>query len=92
MRRSRSSFIGCAVGKALSDCRRVAGHANWKACHRALNVDVPGRKWQQIEAFASSLSFAAQPTHWLDWCSGKGHLGRRLLGSGNQLTCVEYDP
>jgi hypothetical protein len=59
---------------------------------RRLNVDVPGRKWQQIEAFASRLSFVSQPKHWLDWCSGKGHLGRRLLGADQQLTCLEYDP
>ena len=57
-----------------------------------MSVDVPGRKWQQIEAFASSLSFQRQPTHWLDWCSGKGHLGRRLAHRGQALTCLEYDP
>ncbi|NVZ25247.1 methyltransferase [Pseudomonas gingeri] len=61
------------------------------ANHR-LNVDVPGRKWQQIEAFAARLDFARSPEHWLDWCSGKGHLGRRLLQPGQQLTCLEYDP
>ncbi|BBP74211.1 SAM-dependent methyltransferase [Pseudomonas sp. Ost2] len=61
------------------------------ANHR-LNVDVPGRKWQQIEAFAGRLDFARSPEHWLDWCSGKGHLGRRLLQPGQQLTCLEYDP
>lgn len=73
-----------AVGELPKHVLETAGHR--------LYVDVPGRKWQQIEAFASRLSFAAQPTHWLDWCSGKGHLGRRLLGEGQQLTCVEYDP
>ncbi len=61
-------------------------------CPPRLNVDVPGRKWQQIEAFADALTFA-QPTHgWLDWCAGKGHLGRRLLQPGQHLTCYEYDP
>ncbi|MEQ7919909.1 methyltransferase [Xanthomonas sp. WHRI 1810A] len=55
-------------------------------------VDVPGRKWQQIEAFASALSFETSPGHWLDWCAGKGHLGRRLAHSGQALTCLEYDP
>ncbi|CAH0649290.1 hypothetical protein PSEG_00291 [Pseudomonas sp. Nvir] len=60
------------------------------AAHR-LDVAVPGRKWQQIEAFASHLAFRNQPRHWLDWCSGKGHLGRRLLQPGQQLTCLEYD-
>jgi hypothetical protein len=57
----------------------------------SLDVAVPGRKWQQIEAFASHLAFREQPHHWLDWCSGKGHLGRRLLQPGQQLTCLEYD-
>jgi hypothetical protein len=54
-------------------------------------VDVPGRKWQQIEAFASALSFQQTPEHWLDWCAGKGHLGRRLAHGGQTLTCLEYD-
>lgn len=80
-----------ALSAELSAVGELPGHTLDAAGHR-LNVDVPGRKWQQIEAFASRLSFASQPTHWLDWCSGKGHLGRRLLGSGQQLTCVEYDP
>lgn len=57
-----------------------------------LNVDVPGRKWQQIEAFGAHLGFASAPLHWLDWCSGKGHLGRRLLQPGQALTCLEFDP
>ncbi|WP_460108002.1 methyltransferase [Pseudomonas sp. S3_H04] len=80
-----------ALSAELSAVGELPGHALKAAGHR-LNVDVPGRKWLQIEAFASRLSFASQPTHWLDWCSGKGHLGRRLLGAGQQLTCVEYDP
>lgn len=56
-----------------------------------LSVDVPGRKWQQIRAFASRLQFQEQPRHWLDWCSGKGHLGRLLAQNGADLTCLEYD-
>ena len=80
-----------ALSAELSAIGELPGHALGAAGHR-LNVDVPGRKWQQIEAFASCLAFASQPTHWLDWCSGKGHLGRRLLAAGQQLTCVEYDP
>ncbi|KIF65213.1 methyltransferase [Pseudomonas fluorescens] len=79
-----------ALSLELSSVGELPAHSLQAAGHR-LNVDVPGRKWQQIEAFASRLSFAAQPKHWLDWCSGKGHLGRRLLGTGQQLTCLEYD-
>jgi hypothetical protein len=62
------------------------------AARHRLNVDVPGRKWQQIESFAGRLDFAQPPTHWLDWCAGKGHLGRRLLADTQQLTCLEHDP
>lgn len=85
-------FASLAARSAeLSAVGALPAHALEAAGHR-LNVDVPGRKWQQIEGFASRLSFVAPPTHWLDWCSGKGHLGRRLLAEGQQLTCVEYDP
>ena len=75
----------------LGSVGELPAHTLETVGHR-LNVDVPGRKWQQIEAFASRLSFAAPPMHWLDWCSGKGHLGRRLLQTGQQLTCLEHDP
>jgi hypothetical protein len=80
-----------AISLALSALDEVPAHALKAPAHR-LNVDVPGRKWQQIEAFASRLQFADASRHWLDWCSGKGHLGRRLLQTGQQLTCLEYDP
>ncbi|MGH8385823.1 MAG: methyltransferase [Pseudomonas sp.] len=80
-----------AISLALSAVDELPAHALNAANHR-LEVDVPGRKWQQIEAFASRLQFAEPPRHWLDWCSGKGHLGRRLMQSGQQLTCLEYDP
>lgn len=80
-----------ALSIELSAVGELPEHALETPGHR-LNVDVPGRKWQQIEAFASRLSFVSPPAYWLDWCSGKGHLGRRLLGAGQQLTCVEYDP
>ena len=43
---------------------RLAGH-------------VPGRKQAQIEAFAGSVGEPAAPV--LEWCAGKGHLGR-LIG------------
>ncbi|MFR0692329.1 methyltransferase [Enterobacterales bacterium AE_CKDN230030158-1A_HGKHYDSX7] len=56
-----------------------------------LTVDVPGRKWQQIEAFASRLDFTRAPQHWLDWCAGKGHLGRLLARDGAPLLSLEFD-
>ncbi len=80
-----------AISRALSAVAELPASTLEAPSHR-LNVDVPGRKWQQIEAFASRLHFTTQPTHWLDWCAGKGHLGRRLLHGEQQLTCLEYDP
>jgi hypothetical protein len=74
----------------LSDVGRLPSHP-LTAISPRMSVDVPGRKWQQIEAFASSLSFEHSPTHWLDWCAGKGHLGRRLAHDGQALTCLERD-
>lgn len=80
-----------AQARQLSAVDKLPSQPLAPARHR-LNVDVPGRKWQQIEAFGAALQFAHTPTHWLDWCAGKGHLGRRLLQTGQQLTCLEYDP
>jgi len=80
-----------ATSSALSAVAALPASTLEAPSHR-LSVDVPGRKWQQIEAFASRLHFTTQPTHWLDWCAGKGHLGRRLLLGEQQLTCLEYDP
>src|SRR5690606_28717604 len=55
----------------------------------------PGRKWQQINRFAACVSHGWQQpaAHWLDWCAGKGHLGRLLAWqTGKPLTCLERDP
>lgn len=39
-----------------------------------LSTDIPGRKWQQICLFASATAIADLAV--LEWCAGKGHLGR----------------
>jgi hypothetical protein len=38
--------------------------------------EIPGRKWRQIEAFQRSVAPAAASV--VEWCGGKGHLGRLL--------------
>ena len=55
------------------------------------------RKWQQIDAFARSVHGGAgqlltDTTHWLDWCAGKGHLGRYLAWPNANLQCLEFNP
>lgn len=55
------------------------------------------RKWQQIEALARAMhGTAKQPftevQHWLDWCAGKGHLGRYFAWPAAKLECLEFNP
>lgn len=51
---------------------------------------IPGRKAAQIEAFVAAMPRASTPV--LDWCAGKGHLGRRVaLADGVGLTVLERD-
>jgi len=53
---------------------------------------IPGRKWSQIEAFVGAVA-DAPVTNWVDWCSGKGHLGRTLVRTtGRPGLGLELDP
>lgn len=53
--------------------------------------EIPGRKRQQIEAFAAAARHSGQPV--LDWCGGKGHLGRLLaLSWGASVHTLDIDP
>lgn len=59
-----------------------------------LHRHIPGRKWLQINHFAHTARARwSQPArHWLDWCAGKGHLGRLLAWqTGLPLLCLEQD-
>lgn len=52
---------------------------------------IPGRKWQQIEAISKVLVAHHQGTQWLEWCAGKGYLGRILAGVTQQpVVSFEY--
>jgi len=56
-----------------------------------LATDIGGRKWQQILLFAEAVGQSTLPV--LEWCAGKGHLGRVLA---QQFQCrvgsVEWQP
>ncbi len=63
------------------DCTSDSPHWQW---------DVPGRKWAQITAFADALDAVRAPL--LEWCAGKGHLGRLLAArSGAEVLSLERD-
>ncbi|HEY0635807.1 MAG TPA: methyltransferase [Gammaproteobacteria bacterium] len=52
--------------------------------------EIPGRKWQQITTFAAALGTVRAPL--LEWCGGKGHLGRLLAMQWRQpVTTLELD-
>ncbi|KAB2968719.1 methyltransferase [Zoogloea sp.] len=52
--------------------------------------EIPLRKRLQIEAFASHAP--ASPAPLLEWCAGKGHLGRRVAVSDQQpVSSLEID-
>lgn len=59
-------------------------------CGRHFDCGVPGRKRAQIEAFAAHVPAARAPL--LEWCAGKGHLGRRLaLADDVVVSSLEID-
>ncbi len=52
--------------------------------------EIPGRKRGQIEAFAARAACSGRPV--VDWCGGKGHLGRLLaLQWQVDVTTLEID-
>lgn len=56
---------------------------------KGLDVGIPGRKWQQITAFNGAVPALQLP--WLEWCAGKGHLGRVLAASHQTaVTSLEW--
>lgn len=55
-----------------------------------LFADIPGRKQAQIENYAAALAEPRAPV--LEWCAGKGHLGRLLAARWQQpVTSLEID-
>lgn len=65
-------------------------HSN-KRFSKFWDVDIPGRKAQQIADFCHAVKPGSQSL--LEWCSGKQHLGR-LLSTELGVTCegLEIDP
>lgn len=58
-----------------------------------LHTDVPGRKWQQICHFSAAMSQTGTDSTApvLEWCAGKGHVGRLLAFQGaRSVTSLEW--
>ena len=58
-------------------------------CERTMAMYMPGRKQGQIEAFTGCLPPHQGP--YLEWCAGKGHLGRLVsLHRGAEILSLEW--
>lgn len=56
---------------------------------RFFSQHIPGRKWQQIQYFAGATPMPEGAV--LEWCAGKGHLGRLIAHtSGQPVTSLEW--
>lgn len=58
-----------------------------------IQVGIKGRKWQQICAFTQAAFTPEQNQHLpvLEWCAGKGHLGRLVAKTQHrQVTSLEW--
>ena len=72
------------VARHVGGLAEIAGLGRIDDCSHSSLADhgtfwaygIPGRKRSQIEAFAASATHSGQPL--IDWCGGKGHLGRLL--------------
>lgn len=61
------------------------------ACDARFDHGIPGRKRMQIEAFTRHIPAATTPV--LEWCAGKGHLGRRMAQADRvAVSSLELDP
>ncbi len=67
-------------------------HLEPKFTPKGLDSGINGRKWQQITKL-SALSFDYYPpeNEWLEWCGGKGYLGRVLAATTSKpVTTLEW--
>ena len=77
---------------AVTELPRLASSASPLNEGRVLDLrwEIPGRKASQIDAFAAAVGRVRHPL--LDWCGGKGHLGRLLGGSWQvQVETLDFD-
>jgi hypothetical protein len=76
--------------EALAElCELPQRHRTPEPVPAGLGNYIPGRKWHQLQQFAAALPGVRGPV--LEWCAGKGHLGR-LLGfqTGLPVTSLEW--
>ncbi|UUM31393.1 SAM-dependent methyltransferase [Vibrio japonicus] len=60
---------------------------------RGIDAGIPGRKLTQIVSMGEAALAHHKGVEWLEWCAGKGFLGRILASQSQQkVTSFEYQP
>lgn len=67
-------------------------HAPLKSTPKGMDSGINGRKWQQITKLSALGADYYQPDNeWLEWCGGKGYLGRVLTTiTSKPVTTLEW--
>ncbi|WP_163390125.1 methyltransferase [Enterovibrio norvegicus] len=74
----------------LTLCHVKESHHADLYCAPHWSAGIPGRKWSQIAAFNAAMP-KANGQHWLEWCAGKGYLGRVLsVSRQSNVTSLEW--
>ena len=86
------SALSRSLFHARPDIVAVANTEKRKVGLERLASGIKGRKWQQITQFAQMIIEQDKTdTQYLEWCSGKGHLGRLVAKlSNNPVTSIEW--
>ncbi len=81
----------CGLSEALRLAQLPTLEADPNPLPAAFHVGIPGRKLQQIESMGTQAIAIHNSDEWLEWCSGKGFLGRVLSHhTQHPVTSVEY--
>ncbi|WP_045496059.1 methyltransferase [Vibrio hyugaensis] len=86
------------IGTCLPDLEQLAAltrletlSLNGLELARGLDSGIPGRKLEQISSMGEAAIQHHHGKEWLEWCSGKGYLGRILTTQTNQpVTSFEF--
>lgn len=71
-------------------CALPSWHEHATPAHYREPVGVPGRKWQQIQAFVGALVTTQMSA--VEWCAGKAHLGRWYAQCGGaEVDALEWN-
>ncbi|WP_104025242.1 methyltransferase [Vibrio hyugaensis] len=96
--KSEPELLLKAIGTCLPDLEQLAAltrletlSLNGLELARGLDSGIPGRKLEQISSMGEAAIQHHHGKEWLEWCSGKGYLGRILTTQTNQpVTSFEF--